>query len=138
MLARYHRRDRESGFSIVELMVVIGIIAILSSIAVMGFLNQRKAAWSAAAKQDASNASIYIAQNQSFLNGHKDYAENALPGFTTSPQVKMKVYGPATHGRTTSCIETYHDSDTSDGKIDTKWHIYIDERQLTKGGCLSA
>lgn len=54
------REDKESGFSLVELLVVIVIIGILSAIAVGAFLNQRQKANDAALKSDVRSAANTI------------------------------------------------------------------------------
>lgn len=50
----------ESGFTLVELLVVVVIIGILASVSVPVYLNVRKAAWNSTAEQDVKNAQIAI------------------------------------------------------------------------------
>ena len=50
------RRDREEGFTLIELMVVVLIIAILIAIAIPTFLGARERAQDSAAKSDLRNA----------------------------------------------------------------------------------
>jgi type IV pilus assembly protein PilA len=51
-----NRRDSEEGFTLIELMVVVLIIAILIAIAIPTFLGARERAQNSAAKSDLRNA----------------------------------------------------------------------------------
>lgn len=122
----------ESGFTMVEIFVVIGILAILGLIAVPVFLNQRKAGWNSAVQSDVSAAAIYIEQNKAALGGYKDYSGANLPaGIKLSDSVAMNVYGEVTMKKRTACIEAW----STKSPDDTKWSFNIIERKMVKGTC---
>ena len=62
-------RERESGFTLIELMVVIIVIGILAAIAIPAFLLQRQAAWDGTSKDDLANYRLAAAQYEEAGNG---------------------------------------------------------------------
>lgn len=65
------RREEEHGFTLIELMVVILIIAILMAIAIPTYLNARSSADNTAAQSDLRNA--LTAEQAQYSNGGQSY-----------------------------------------------------------------
>jgi type IV pilus assembly protein PilA len=72
------RLNKDEGFTLIELMVVVLIIAILVAIAIPTFLGQRKNAQDSAAKSNVRNAlateKAYFSVNQAFTATAADLA----------------------------------------------------------------
>lgn len=91
-------RKKDEGFTLVELMVVVMIIAILMAIAIPTFLNSRKRAQDSAAKSNVRNA---LAAAQSVFSEKQEYpatdvmktsleAEEPSLNFITGPSTDAK------------------------------------------------
>ena len=84
MLAQARRaEDRESGFTLMELLVVIIIIGILAAIAVPTYLNQREKAWDSAAKSALKNAAT----------AQESYYTEAVPATYASAPSQLALEG---------------------------------------------
>lgn len=63
------RLGEEAGFSLIEMLVVIVILAILASIAIPAFLNQRERAWKAQSETALKNAATAMEAAAVSTNG---------------------------------------------------------------------
>lgn len=123
-------KNQESGFTLVEIMVVIGIIAILIAIAIPVYLNQRKEAWKASVREDITNSVLVVERDQS-LNGYYQAYAGPPPNAKVSSNVSLKVSVlPAVSGNT-ACVEAFNTLSPTD----TLFHYNISQRKLLSGGC---
>lgn len=96
--------SKEDGFTLVEILVVILVIGILTSIAIPVFLNQRQTANDATVESNAHSAVLaietYIADNETGMPNADYMRKNAQ----RDPSVAIAVHGV----RDDYCVEAKH------------------------------
>lgn len=105
--------DREPGFTLVELLVVVVIIGILAAVAIPRFLNQRIKAYDTSVRSDLRNLAQF---QEGYLIGHTRYATIAEiradgDGVRVSPQVTLRVV--LYSGASGYCLSAKHDGSTN-------------------------
>jgi type IV pilus assembly protein PilA len=78
-------RDEEEGFTLIELMVVVLIIAILIAIAIPTFLGARERAENRAAQSDLRNA---LTAEKTYYTDGESYADSSAAGSTALARIE--------------------------------------------------
>jgi general secretion pathway protein G len=111
--ARIVDRSRQDGFTLIEMLVVMAVIAILLAIAVPAMLGQRERAKDAAASANVRQA---IAAVEAYHQDHGTYLGMTVPGLRASydsglaPSIALGALTPAAY-----CVQATVDGHT--------WHV---------------
>ncbi len=125
MLKRLTKRNREGGFTLVELMVVMLIIAVLAAVAIPKFVAAIRTAKEAALKED-----LHVMRNaiESYTMD-KNKAPQSLDDLVQAGYLKAIPIDPMTHSTdtwVTDSDDTYSDVDQTEPGI-TDVHSGSDE-----------
>jgi prepilin-type N-terminal cleavage/methylation domain-containing protein len=112
-------RPRRTGFTLIELIVVVVVIGILSGIAIARFLRTKESAYVASMKADLRNFALYEQNYLMQSNGTYFSGNGSAEGFSSTPGVTVTataLAGPppswsatATHNRTAKTCQIVTD-----------------------------
>ena len=125
---RARRQSDEGGFTLIELMVVVLIIAILLAIAIPTFLGARKKAQDRAAQSNLRNAltaeKTYYTDNQVYTATDTDITaiEPNLKFDTTDPTVGIVLKSLAPAGNSIVCLT----KTSASGQVFAIWESALD------------
>jgi prepilin-type N-terminal cleavage/methylation domain-containing protein len=101
---RGDRGRRRSGFTLVELLITVVVIAILAAIAVPRYVSFRRRAYLATLRNDLRVLSI---QQELYHQAHGTYTNTAaLADFQESPGVQLNLTGVTTEGWAATATHT--------------------------------
>jgi len=85
-MERKSRLTNKSGFTLIELMIVIAIIGILAAIAIPNFIQYRQKAYDSNAETDTKNA---FTSAQAYFTDHPNYNGDITYGALTTAGFRM-------------------------------------------------
>ena len=111
---------RPNGFTLLELLTVVGIVGVLAAVAIPQYATYRQKGYDALANADLKNAATaeeaYYATNEAYVSCDDAACQSALPGFRLSASVTLKM---ASNSSGEPSFNGTSSSDLGSGKVYT-------------------
>lgn len=132
-----HTQENEDGFTLLEIVVTLTIIAILTAIAIPVFNNQRKKANLASVKEDVVNTAILVEQTKARDGEYSATlpAQNNGTGGTEtlgSKGVTLSIVLLSSRNPPTACVQGSYTGYTAAAD---KYYYILSEKMLKTGVC---
>lgn len=130
-------KESEDGFTLIEIVVALTIIAILTAIAIPVFANQRKKANIASIKEDVTNTALLVEQNKARTGSYSATlpTQNNGAGGTTvlgSEGVTLSIVLLNARTPATACVQGSYAGYTATAD---KYYYILSEKMLKQGIC---
>lgn len=130
-------KEREDGFTLIEITVTLTIIAILTAIAIPVFANQRKKANLASVKEDVTKTAILVEQDKARKGSYSatlPTQNNGVGGTETlgSKGVTLSIVLLSSRTPATACVQGSYTGYTANAD---KYYYILSEKMLKQGVC---
>lgn len=126
-------KAREDGFTVVEIVVTLAIVAILAAIAIPILNAQRKKGDIAAVKEDVVNTALLVEQAKARSGSYSATLPTQAGGTVLkSPKIVTSIVLLSSRNPATACVQAYHTEHTA--TADRSYYI-LSEKILKTGVC---
>lgn len=130
---KLNHAKNESGFTMTEILVVVGILAVLVAIAIPSYLAQRKATYETSLKADLSAVAYAIEDDKSFTGKYPVVTATTLKSVldvTIKPESMIQIFPATAANGNKPCVEGYHKATPAE-----YWHVSLKDRKVLSGHC---
>lgn len=130
---KFHPAKNESGFTMIEVLVVIAIIGILVGIAVPSYLAQRKSTYQVSLKADLTAVAYAMEDDKSFTGKYPEVTPTTLKsvlGVSIKSESMIQFTPASADNGNKPCVDGYHTGNPSE-----IWHVSLKDRKILQGYC---
>ncbi|MBC9705740.1 MAG: prepilin-type N-terminal cleavage/methylation domain-containing protein [Enterococcus sp.] len=130
---KFQPANKESGVTMIEILVVLAILAVLVAIAVPSYLAQRKSSYEVSLKADLSTVAYAMEDDKSFTGKYPTVTPTTLKSVLNvdiKPESMIQIFPATAANGNKPCVEGYHKGNPSE-----YWHVSLKDRKVLTGHC---